>query len=408
MVLNKEQQKAFDLIKEGNSVLLTGSAGTGKSFTLSEIISWAHKNKKNIGVTATTGSAAILIKGRTIHSYLGIGLGTKTAAQLAAYVIQNSKYVLNRLKNLDILIIDEISMLDAELFSKISEFLSIIRMNTAPFGGVQIVLCGDFAQIAPVGKNAEYCFKSDIWSSANIITINLKTIIRQKDDLEFIEILECLRWGKCTKSILERLQKLQNTVFDSDILPTHLYGKNIDVDVINQSHFSKLVKDGAATKTYNTKYSKNAKIWADSCKVQPEIQLCIGAQVVLTWNVDQELGLVNGSRGIITGFDINGPIVKFKNHPDGILISYVNITNEDNKTDQITFIPIKLAWAITHHRAQGMTLDSCIIDLSSWSSGQAYTALSRVRDLKSVKLIGEINPKFFKLHKDVLEFYNKI
>jgi len=407
MVLNKEQQKAFDLIKEGNSVLLTGSAGTGKSFTLSEIISWGHKNKKNIGVTATTGSAAILIKGRTIHSYLGIGLGTKTAAQLAAYVIQNSKFVLNRLKNLDILIIDEISMLDAELFSKISEFLSIIRMNPAPFGGVQIVLCGDFAQIAPFGKNAEYCFKSDIWSAANIITINLQTIIRQKDDLEFIEILECLRWGKCTKSILERLQKLQNTVFDSDILPTHLYGKNIDVDVINQSHFSKLVKDGAATKTYNTKYSKNAKIWADSCKVQPEIQLCMGAQVVLTWNVDQENGLVNGSRGIVTGFDINGPIVKFKNYPDGILVSYVNITNEDNKADQITFMPIKLAWAITHHRSQGMTLDSCVIDLSSWSCGQAYTALSRVKDLKSVKLIGEINPKFFKIHKDVLEFYKK-
>ena len=256
-------------------------------------------------------------------------------------------------------------------------------------------------------KNAEYCFKSNIWSAANIITINLKTIIRQKDDLEFIEILECLRWGKCTKSILERLQKLKDTVFDSDILPTHLYGKNIDVDVINQSHFSKLVKDGAATKTYNTKYSKNAKIWADSCKVQPEIKLCMGAQVVLTWNVDQENELVNGSRGIVTGFDINGPIVKFKNYPDGILVSYVNITNEDNKADQITFMPIKLAWAITHHRSQGMTLDSCVIDLSSWSCGQAYTALSRVKDLKSVKLIGEINPKFFKIHKDVLEFYNK-
>lgn len=407
MPLNTEQHQAFDLIKEGHSVLLTGSAGTGKSFTLSEIIAWANKNKKNIGVTATTGSAAILIKGRTIHSYLGIGLGTKTATQMAAHVIQNSKYVLNRLRKLDILVIDEISMLDAELFSKISEFLSIIRMNPMPFGELQIVLCGDFAQIAPVGKNAEYCFKSNIWSDANIITINLKTIIRQKDDLEFIEILESLRWGKCTKSILEKLQKLQNTVFDSDILPTHLYGRNINVDVINQSHFTKLVEYGAATKTYTTKYSKNAKMWADSCKVQPEIKLCIGSQVVLTWNIDQELGLVNGSRGIVIGFDINGPIVKFKNHPDGILISYVNITNEDNKADQITFMPIKLAWAITHHRAQGMTLDSCIIDLSSWSSGQAYTALSRVRDLKSVKLIGEINPKFFKIHKDVLEFYKK-
>lgn len=408
MTLNNEQQKAFDLIKEGNSILLTGSAGTGKSFTLSEIILWAHKNKKNIGVTATTGSAALLIKGRTIHSFLGIGLATKTASQLAAYVIQNSKYVMNRLRNLNILIIDEISMLDAELFTKISEFLSIIRMNDAPFGGVQMILCGDFAQIAPVGKNAEYCFKSDIWQSSNIITINLKTIIRQKDDLEFINILESLRWGKCTKSILERLKTLQNTTFDSDILPTHLYGKNIDVDIINLSHFSKLVESGAETKIYITKYTKNAKIWADSCKVQSEIRLCIGAQVVLTWNIDQELGLVNGSRGIVIGFDTNGPIIKFKNHQEGIPIAYVNIANEDNKADQITFMPIRLAWAITHHRSQGMTLDSCIIDLSSWSSGQAYTALSRVRDLKSVKLIGEINPKCFKINKDVLDFYKKI
>ena len=407
--MNQEQQFALETVKKNHSILLSGAAGTGKSYTLSEIIKWAHASNKKIGVTATTGSAALLIGGRTIHSFLGIGLGSKSAKDWANMVFLKNKKVLAHLKNLDILIIDEISMLDDELFGKISEFMGILRMNPElPFGGLQLVLCGDFSQNCPV--NGQYCFLSKGWEKLDIKKIFLKKLMRHKDDEEFQEILESLRFGKVTKSIMDRLELLKKTEFPEGVEPTILYGKNVDVDVINNKNFKKLVEKGAKMMSYEASYcGPMAKAWAQSCKVPEKLNLCIGSQVVLTWNVSVDTGLVNGSRGVIAGFSkiSDNPIIKFYGIDEDMTMDQITIKNEDEPKNTITFMPIKLAWAMTISKSQGCTLDYCIMDLASWACGQSYTALSRVRSLKNVKLIRDIKESYFKASPAVIKFYSE-
>lgn len=406
--MNSEQQVAFDDVISGQNILLTGSAGSGKSFTLMKIIEWAHKNKKEIGVTATTGNAALLIGGRTIHSYLGIGLGTKTTKELVLNVKKKYPIIVKKIQTIDILILEEISMLDAELFEKISEFIGIIRKKPElPFGGLQLVLCGDFCQICPI--KGKYCFLSIIWKKMDIKIILLKTLIRQKDDEEFQNILESLKWGVCTKSIIKKLKELRNTEFEKDIIPTILYGTNVNVDRINDEQYKELIDNGADTNIYKTKYSDGtfSKNWAASCKIPESLELCIGSQVMLTWNVSQDDGLVNGSRGVVTGFNINGPIVKFIKQTTDIIVLPVTVKNEENIDISITFMPLKLAWALTLHKCQGATLNAVIIDLKSWDAGMAYTAISRVRNLQSIKIVGVIKACYFICSKDVINFYEK-
>lgn len=406
--MNSEQQIALEEVISGKNILLTGSAGSGKSFTLLEIIQWAHKTQKEIGVTATTGNAALLIGGKTIHSYLGIGLATKTTKELAVNVKRKYPLIVKKLQRIEILVLEEISMLDSQLFEKISEFISIIRNKpNISFGGLQLILCGDFCQICPI--TGKYCFTSPIWKAMNITIILLKTLIRQTDDQEFQDILESLKWGICTKSIIRKLKQLKDTQFEIGIIPTVLYGTNINVDKINDEKYSELINEGAETNVYKTEYSQDAfaKHWATSCKIPEYLELCIGSQVVMNWNVSQEEGLVNGSRGIVTGFSSTGPIVKFISQIKEICVLSVNVKNDENPDIWITFMPLKLAWASTFHKIQGMTLDAVVIDLKSWSFGQAYTAISRVRNLQSIKIVGVIKACYFKTSPEVLEFYGK-
>lgn len=405
--MNSEQLKAFEKAQERHNLFITSSAGCGKSFTLNHIIKWAKERRIECAVTASTGCAAYLIQGRTIHSYLGIGLAKKTAKELADYIKYRKPFIVTKLRALEMLIIDEISMINAELFDKISEFLSIIRGSSKPFGGVQIILCGDFAQLPPT--EGTYCFLSQVWNKSNIETITLKTMMRQNNDLKFKEILEELRWGLCTKDTLIILKSLVGTQFkNTGIIPTILYSMNVDVDAINNGKYNKLIENGADNRVYNTITTVAGKSWALSLKIPDKVDICIGAQVVLTWNVSQDDGLINGSRGVILDFDIKGPVVRFVNGQERT-IEYTKIIDQDDPTLIISFIPIRLAYALTIHKSQGMTLDAVILDLgdSIFEYGQAYTAISRVRNLESIRIIN-VKKKSFKTHKDVLEFYNKI
>ncbi len=405
--MNNEQLYAFSQSQKRKNIFITGAGGCGKSFTLNHIIKWAKERRIECAVTASTGCAAYLIQGRTIHSYLGIGLAKKTAKELADYIKYKKPFIVTKLKVLEMLIIDEISMINAELFEKISEFLSIIRGSSKAFGGVQIILCGDFAQLPPT--DGKYCFLSEIWNKSNIETITLKTMMRQSNDQRFQEILEELRWGLCSKDTLLLLKSLKNTQFKNiGITPTILYSMNVDVDSINNGKYNELIEKGADNRTYNTTTSVAGKSWALSLKIPEKIDVCIGAQVVLTWNVSQDDGLINGSRGVIIDFDFTGPVVRFVNGQERI-IENIKIVDQDDPALTISFMPIKLAYALTIHKSQGMTLDSVILDLgdSIFEYGQAYTAISRVRNLESIKII-DVKRKSFKTHKDVLAFYNKI
>jgi hypothetical protein len=409
--LNIEQQNAIDCFKKGKNIFLTGPAGTGKSVTLKEIIKYCENNNIKFGVTATTGTAAFLISGKTLHSYLGIGLAKESAEDIFKYVRYKLKHVADKLRSLSILIIDEVSMLDLELFEKISEYLSYIRKNSKPFGGLQIILTGDFCQLEPV--KGEFCFKSKVWDSLNLDIVYLHKLIRQDGDKDFQNILSKLRYGHCSERTYQKLLSLKNTTF-GDVKPTKLYPRNVDVDKINKLEYEKLVSSGAEIKKYNiilprlAKNKEKTEKWIKSLELSESVELCIGAQVILLANIDQESGLVNGTRGVIVQLKNKSIIIK---RVSGVQheISYYKTTNVEDESLSVQYMPLKLAYAMTHHKSQGMTLDAIEIDIGPkiFAAGQAYTALSRAKDLKSVK-INAISKNSFIINKDVLEFYNKI
>jgi ATP-dependent exoDNAse (exonuclease V) alpha subunit len=404
ITLNAHQLEALHQVKLGQNIFLTGSSGVGKSTCLKQIIEWARESQINVGVTASTGAAAFLINGRTLHSFLGIGLGNGSASSLASKTLSKNEIVYDRIRFLKLLIIDEISMIGSELFTKISEYLSIIKNNPKPFGGIQIILSGDFCQLPPV--NGEYCFISSTWSKAKIETIMLVELIRQQDDIEFQNILQELRWGVCTENTLEILQNLKYTEFPEDIIPTKLYSTNVNVDKINQSEFDKLIKLGAVKKIYKNKYSTHpdTKTWSDSLKQPKYVELCIGAQIMVTYNIDEFI--INGTRGIIVSMNTNTVNIKLVNN-NIVIIPYVKILSSDNDKIFLSFMPLKLAYALSIHRCQGSTLDAIEIDIGRtiFEFGQAYVCISRARSLSSIKIIN-VESKSFKTHPLVKQFYN--
>jgi len=300
--------------------------------------------------------------------------------------------------------------MDSYLFDLISIFLGIIRGNNKPFGGIQFVICGDLYQLPPIQN--KHCFKSTIWPLLNITTIELTESQRHKEDLEFVKILSELKKGICSNETLDILKATKDNVFPSDITPTILYTKNIDVDTLNKEKYDELILKGSRSFEYKLKLSsESAKGWSQSCKIPDSVHICEGAQVVLTWNIDLEAGLCNGSRGIVIDVGLNGVIVKFMS---GLttLITYNKVENDDNKNTWISFIPLRLAYAITVNKSQGMTLDCAIIyfdknvsENNSFIYGRAYTALSRVRNINCIKLIN-VTAELFKAHPDVIEFLN--
>lgn len=407
--MNTEQKKAYDVVTSKKHLFLTGLAGTGKSYTLKHILQYCKSNGLKYGMTATTGSAAFLIGGTTIHSFLGIGLGNKSAAELAWYLKNKKQFIYNRLRKLDVLLIDEISMMDSELFDLISEFLKKVRDSVKPFGGLQLVLCGDLFQLPPV-KNS-YFFKSKVFGELEMVTIELVESQRHKEDLEFIKMLEELRWGRTSKDIIKKLKTTINNKFEGDIHPTILYSKNIDVDKVNKQAYDELIEKGARSFKYKTEYCDfKAQAWSQSCKIPEQVDLCEGAQVVLTWNLNVEDGLVNGARGVVKSVGLTSVTVEFMTCIAKIELQ--KIAQEDDKNVWVRFMPLKLAYALTINKSQGMTLDCAIVILDEYSNkefmyGRAYTALSRVRNLNSIQ-IHNADMDSFVAHPDVLEFYKKM
>lgn len=406
--MNREQLRAFEIATSGRNLGLFSAAGTGKTFVTKKIIEWAKQNNKNIGITSSTGTSAVTMGGRTLHSFLGIGLAQKSAYHLSVNTRTRSPNIISKLRDLDMLIIDEVSMISAELFDKVSEYLSIIRnAKDKPFGGVQLILSGDMCQLPPV--NGEYPFQSNVWKELNLICIDFVEQVRQNNDEVFQKILSDARFGICSDKSLSILKSLKNPSF-GEIEPTILYSKNVNVEHINQSRYNDLVIKGAKKMTYDSIFSKdkNTKAWAESLKIPSNVELCVGAQVMLTVNLSVEEGFANGSRGMITEFLEEGPVVLFKNG-EQILVERWLFKDENDEEIWGSAIPLKLAYALTIHKSQSMTLDAAIIDLgpSIFECGQAYVALSRVRDMKSVKIINILKTSF-KTNEEVIQFYNEI
>jgi ATP-dependent DNA helicase PIF1 len=405
-LLNSKQHLAVEQTIKGENILITGPAGTGKSYTIKYIIELLKADNKNIGLTATTGTAAFIIGGQTIHSFMGLGICDGSIADIFIKIKKQSN-IYKRLAELDVLIIDEVSMLDSLLFEKISDIFCYIKSNSVkdtellnkPFGGIQIILIGDFCQLAPV--NGIYCFLSKLWQDANIKVVLLEELVRQNDDILFQQILQIIRKGKCTDNILKVLNALKETEFEDEIIPTKLYPKNINVDKINDIEVNKLKEIGNNTYTYTAEATKDNI--ANISKYN--IELVENSQVIVTRNIDISAGIVNGTRGVVKNLFKDFVVIKDTKGNFHNITYYKDIFDKKSKS-YILHMPLKVSYALSIHKSQGMTIDALEIDLGDniFTCGQAYTALSRAKSLKSIKII-EVSKESFKINPYVKAFY---
>ena len=425
--LTASQAKAYDAICEGGNVFLTGAGGTGKSFLIEYIKN--NLNHKRIAVTALTGCAALLLGcgAKTLHSWAGIGLGKESAEALAAKIKKNTR-ARKSWRQSDILIIDEISMMPADLFDKLSLIAQIVRGSTRSFGGLQLILVGDFFQLPPIEVSPtgrQYVFESDAWKAAITTTIELEEVKRQSDP-QFKAILNEARIGRISEEHLAVLNGRKGLNWkDNQIKPTLLFSRRAEVDTINETNLKSLsgpfhtynanLLNVGADCNYNLKDPNllyDVEQMDKAAQYQGTLVLAEGAQVMLIYNLDMEMGLVNGSRGVVVGFQKGKggtmcPRVMFKDttrlidENDWPLENYPGVARRQ--------IPLILAYAQTIHKCQGSTLDSALIDIGrrTFEYGQAYVALSRVKSLDSL-YIWDLNPSAFKVHAKVLEFYDGI
>jgi ATP-dependent exoDNAse (exonuclease V) alpha subunit len=397
--MNEKQLEAFNVVKNGENLFLSGSAGTGKSFTIKKIVEYLENNNLNYGLTALTGCAASLINGQTLHSFLLLGID-KSLKDI--YNDLSKKYIpkFKSLKSLNTLIIDEISMMSNELIELINELFKLIKSNLLPFGGIQVILVGDFHQLPPIRGN--YCFTSPVWDELKLHNIILTDLIRQKDDLVLQEILEELRIGTISDKTFETLKSLNKTKFIGDIKPTKLFPVNTNVDKINNREFEKLVKinDGNTT-TY--KALANYKV--DNIE-SFNVCLTLNAQIMVIRNLCVENHLVNGTRGIVVGLLDKCVIIKDINNNIHHINYYTDL--HKNKKHYISFMPLKLAYAISIHKSQGSSIDCLELDLGNdiFVSGQTYTALSRATNIKNIRIINIEKNSFF-VNKKIIDFYKK-
>lgn len=410
MQLSSEQQKIIEAVELGKNIFVTGVAGTGKSFVLKHLKE--HYGKK-LQITASTGIAAVHVGGITLHSWAGLGLGDRSADDIADDILFNRK-VLYRIRNAKILAIDEVSMIKADLFDLFNEVLQIIRGDDAPFGGLQILLFGDFLQLPPVVRYGEsldgnFVFDSLAWQNANLETFFLRESFRQTDK-RFLELLHNIRFGEMTEDDLDVLNSRTDLYDHEEIKPTRLTTHNNQADVINQRELGNIKSKEELFRRQETGNKQRLQFLRKNCLAPEELTLKIGAQVMMLKNSFQEKGVVNGSLGFVTDFSAERfPLVEFQNGQVLEIKPEEWAIEEDYKTiASIIQVPLRLAWAITVHKSQGMTLEKIRCQLgNAFSEGQVYVALSRVKNLDGL-FLDSFNPSLVKVNRKVVTFYRNL
>lgn len=402
-----KQSEALEILKTGANVFLTGEPGAGKTHTINEYVVYLRTHGIEPAVTASTGIAATHIGGFTIHSWSGIGIN-ESLDKYALDRIASNKYVQGRVENARVLIIDEVSMLSSQTLSMVDEVCREIKRVPLPFGGLQVVFVGDFFQLPPVTRSGPaqakiFAYQSDAWAAANPIVCYLTEQHRQEDGI-FLDILSAIRRDEFNETHLPHLERRKIATADNIKQAPKLFSHNINVDLVNDESLAKLA-GGAKVFIMN---SKGRAVIVESLKkscLSPErLELKIGAAVMFTKN-NPRGGFSNGTLGKVEKFDEDTgyPVVKVRNN-EKILVSPMDWAVEDNGRilATITQLPLRLAWAITVHKSQGMSLDAAVMDLGKvFEYGQGYVALSRVRTLAGLHLLGW-NARAFQVHPEVL------
>ena len=387
-----KQITALNILKTGKNLFITGSAGTGKTYLLNQYITYLKERCIYPTIVAPTGIAASHLKGQTIHSFFSLGIRDTVVDNGYVEFLLDKSYLKSRFSKLKVLIIDEISMVSPEIFTSMDRILRAFKNSPEPFGGVQVVISGDFFQLPPVSKvfkEKRFSWQTPVWKSLELKSCYLSEKFRQEDN-RLIQVLDEIRTGEVSEEARKFLEEAFHRELTTDFQVTKLYTHNVDVERINLEELNRL-KGEPQLFIYRSKGSaKNIEKIFKTALVLEEITLKKDAVVIFVKN-NPEKDYVNGTTGVVIGFESDIPLVKIAT---GRVIRVVaeDWTLENDKGETVATvsqIPLRLAWAITIHKSQGMTLDAAEIDLSStFEVGQGYVALSRIKSIDGLRLIG--------------------
>src|SRR3989338_579773 len=411
------QSQALAILKTGANVFLTGEPGAGKTHTINEYAAYLRARDIEPAVTASTGIPATHLGGMTIHSWSGIGIKYKLDKR-DLYNIATNKYITRRVQPDKVLIIDEVSLLSQGTLAMVDAVCRMIKQNAESFGGLQVIFVGDFFQLPPIVKSnhndgeqreffvvptTRFVFDSPVWERAKPVVCYLTEQYRQDDNV-FLNILSSIRRNVFDDNNLRHLvaRKVERDLAPADA--PKLFSHNVDVDSVNETMLDKLPSQRHTFKVSSDGHHALVVFLKKGCVSPETLCLKIGAAVMFTKNNQRE-GFVNGTLGEVLGFDKESglPIVRTRGGMK-IEVERMNWTIEENGEvrAQITQLPLRLAWAITVHKSQGMSLDEAVMDLSQvFEFGQGYVALSRVRRLSGLYLLGW-NDRAFQVHPEVL------
>ncbi len=394
------QERALEILKTGANVFLTGEPGAGKTYVINQYIAWLEAAGLKVAVTASTGIAATHIGGMTIHAWSGLGVRDQLSAYDLDYIASNEK-VVKRAKAAQVLVIDEISMLDGKVVDMVDQILRAVRQSGEAFGGLQIIFVGDFFQLPPVTRNGDmmrYAFESRTWEALKPLICYITEQYRQEDEM-LLGLLGSIRRNQIEEDHYTLLQEQKDIGYEH-IEPTRLYTHNADVDAVNNAKLAELHGPARTYKMSGMGRKPLVEGLIKNC-LSPEILTLKEDAMVMCTKNNFEAGYVNGTLGRVIRFEEGHPVIETT---DGTFITIKPVTwevVEDKKIlASIEQLPLRLAWAITVHKSQGMSLDAAEIDLSkAFVYGQGYVALSRVRSLAGMKILGmhpnalQVDPK---------------